>query len=98
MKLDRDACVNFGYDPYTIPTGALLGMAVVADCVEFPHPSAPPDPYGDFAPGRYGWLLQYPIKWFRPIPNVKGSLGLWTCNEDINIETGRAIITRGRTR
>jgi activating signal cointegrator 1 len=32
--------------------------------------------FGDFGPGRYGFLLQNPVLFKEPIP-AKGSLGLW---------------------
>jgi hypothetical protein len=39
-------------------------------------------PYGDFTPGRYGWLLDS----IRPLPEpvpVKGRQGLWTPDADV---------------
>jgi activating signal cointegrator 1 len=35
--------------------------------------------YGDYSPGRYGWLLSDPIEFTIGIP-AKGSLGLWEYN------------------
>jgi activating signal cointegrator 1 len=32
--------------------------------------------FGDYSPGRYGWLLSDPVQFAQPIP-AKGSLGLW---------------------
>ena len=32
--------------------------------------------FGDYSPGRYGWLLSDPVKFDEPIP-AKGKLGLW---------------------
>lgn len=32
--------------------------------------------FGDYTPGRYGWLLDNPILFKNPIP-AKGNLGLW---------------------
>lgn len=32
--------------------------------------------YGNFAPGRYGWLLNNVVQFGQPIP-AKGQLGLW---------------------
>lgn len=36
--------------------------------------------FGDYSPGRYGWLLSEPVMFNQPIP-CKGSLGLWTPDE-----------------
>lgn len=38
--------------------------------------------FGDYTPGRYGWLMQRPVPFQKPIP-AKGSLGLWECPETI---------------
>lgn len=32
--------------------------------------------FGDYSPGRYGWLLSDPVLFDEPIP-AKGKLGLW---------------------
>jgi len=32
--------------------------------------------FGDYSPGRYGWLLSDPVIFEKPIP-AKGKLGLW---------------------
>jgi len=32
--------------------------------------------FGDYSPGRYGWILSYPVKFNHPIP-AKGSLSIW---------------------
>ncbi len=58
------------------PTSAILGTVMLVDCVQFPDRRAPPDAYGDFTPGRYGWLLEDVKKFDQPIP-AKGHLGLW---------------------
>jgi hypothetical protein len=39
-------------------------------------------PYGDFTPGRYGWLLDNIRPLREPIP-VKGRQGLWTPDADL---------------
>lgn len=32
--------------------------------------------FGDYTPGRFGWLLRNPIAWENPVP-ARGALGLW---------------------
>jgi activating signal cointegrator 1 len=76
LKVDREACWRFGYDPDFIPTGAVLGTAHKDCCVQFPDRQAPPDQYGDFTPGRYGYLLSEIRKFEKPVP-AKGHQGFW---------------------
>jgi hypothetical protein len=79
MRMDREVkedCRRFGYDPKTIERGVILCTAVIVDCVQFPSSLAKPDMYGNFTPGRYGWILESVVSISPPIP-AKGSLGLW---------------------
>lgn len=75
-KIDREACRRFGYDPETIATGAVLGKAWLRTCVRFPDAEAPPDTYGDFSAGRFGFILDTIIKFPEPI-EARGSLNIW---------------------
>ncbi len=81
MKVDREACEEFGYNWQTIPRGSILCIADVAKCVRFPHELAPPDEYGDFEEGRFGILIPRLLKKF-PLPGipVKGHQGIWYWN------------------
>lgn len=38
--------------------------------------------FGDYSPGRYGWLLSDPVQFEKPIP-YKGELGLRDCSDDV---------------
>ncbi len=38
--------------------------------------------FGDYSPGRYGWLLSDPVQFDVPIP-AKGQLGLWEYDIDL---------------
>lgn len=80
MKVDKDACRQFAYDPLTIPRGAMLCIVNVMGCVRFPHPLAPPDDYGDFEEGRFGILMRMLNKFDLPV-RVKGHQGIWYWNE-----------------
>ena len=77
---EKDACEDFGYDPETIPRGAVVCIVNVDGCVQFPHPSAPPDEYGDFCEGRYGFLMTLVEKFEIPKP-AKGMQGIWSWTE-----------------
>lgn len=76
MKVDKEACEDFGYGPDAIPRGAVLCVVNVLNCVRFPHDLAPPDEYGDFEPGRFGFLLKVLQKFDPPIL-AKGHQGIW---------------------
>jgi hypothetical protein len=76
LKVDKEACMEFGYDPELIPTGAILCIVNVRHCVRFPHLLAPPDEYGDFHEGRFGFLLEM-LKRFEVPILAKGHQGLW---------------------
>lgn len=91
MKVDKDACLDFGYDPLTIPRGAVLCAVYMYACVQFPNDLAPPDSYGDFYEGRYGFLMRMIDKFAKPIP-AKGHQGIWNwdkpqenCGCDISV-------------
>lgn len=75
-KVDEEACMKFGFDPESVYTSRILCIVQLVDCVQFPNPKAPPDKYGDFTAGRYGWILEKPLR-INPI-KMNGSLGLWS--------------------
>lgn len=84
LKVDRDACARFRYDPDRIPTGAVLGTATKTGLVHFENgilrPNFVEDPYGDFTPGRYGYPLAKVVRFRTPIP-AKGHQGFWDWEE-----------------
>jgi activating signal cointegrator 1 len=82
MKVDKEACIEFGYDSMTIPRGAILCIVSVQGCVRFPHSLAPPDPYGDFYEGRFGILMTMLKKFSEPIPAV-GHQGIWNWEQSL---------------
>ena len=78
MKVDKEACYEFGYSPLTIPRGCIVSIHILVQCVQFTEDNIQmiEDDYGDFSPGRFGWesallhTLSSPVK-------VKGWQGLW---------------------
>ena len=76
MKVDKDACRRFGYDPKTIRRGAILCTCTLVDCVQFPNLLIKSDLYGDFTAGRWGWILKDIKPLPEPIP-AKGGLSVW---------------------
>ncbi len=63
-----------------LPLGAILGIVDVTDCrpaEDFDvDPASDEAAFGDFRPGRWGWLLANPSGLPLPIP-CKGQLGLF---------------------
>jgi activating signal cointegrator 1 len=81
LKVDRESCRGFGYNPDTIPRGCVLGIVDLARCLRLPHPDVVPDEFGDYAEGRFAWRV-FPWRFFpwrvfdNPVP-ARGSLGIW---------------------
>ena len=46
--------------------------------------------FGDYSPGRYGYLLSDPVVFAEPIP-AKGMLGLWTPDDETMIKVNQAL-------
>jgi hypothetical protein len=84
-KVDRGACEEFGYDPDTIPRGAVLCIVSVQGCLRFPHKLAKPDAYGDFADGRFGILMTMLKKFDLPV-KATGHQGIWHWDENAEYE------------
>ncbi len=70
----EDACGGITDDRF--PPGVVICTCSLVDTVQFPHPSAPPDPYGYFTAGRFGWRLENITPLEVPIA-AKGKQGLW---------------------
>ena len=71
--------INLGeYNPRQFTGGAIIGSVDIVDCV-MNHPSAWAEK------GVYNWVLANPVKFEKPILNVKGMLGLWDYKGIINI-------------
>lgn len=71
---------------YTSPTETLserLSQKINILIEEFLYPNLPKQElaFGDYSPGRHGWLLSDPVQFKTPTP-VKGNLSLWEFDED----------------
>jgi len=64
--------------PPALPTGAVLGIARLIDCVPAGELRLPDfeRAVGDFAPGRFAWRLEIVEVFAEPVP-VRGRQGLW---------------------
>lgn len=65
------------YTPGQFVNGAIIGSVEIVDCV-MNHPSVWAEK------GVYNWVLANPVKFEKPILNVKGLLGLWDYKGNIN--------------
>lgn len=76
-------------DPKQLPTGKILGTATLFDCAPMVQADNPYGcvvkgykisdkeyTFGDYRPGRYGWMMASVNPLQEPIP-AKGQLGLW---------------------
>jgi hypothetical protein len=61
-----------------LPLGEVVATATLADVVPVDQLDA--DPYGDFTPGRFGWVLD-DIERLDPSIPATGRQGLWTWGE-----------------
>lgn len=78
-----------GYpNPRDLPTGALVGLVYMTECMEARHAMQDPklsrhEPhFGDFGRGRFAWKLKDPWKLENPIA-CTGRLGLWNLPEEL---------------
>ncbi len=77
--------------PNDLPRGAVIATATLVDCLRIgrtvggsvilhgsdPVPVHEPElSFGNYSPGRWGWLLADVVKLPEPVP-ARGSLGLW---------------------
>lgn len=78
----RSALVAAGIEtPGDLPRGALIGWVCLADCVpttglELVGISEREVAFGDYSPGRFGWLTTS-CGSFDPIP-MRGALSIWS--------------------
>jgi hypothetical protein len=85
-----------------LPLGSIIATANLVECIQtelmpknilYPPVvamTAHEYDFGDFGPGRYGWILDNVRALKTPIP-CKGSLGLWTVPEAIALEVSNAL-------
>lgn len=82
-----------------LPTGAIIGQVNLIETRATPNPftslngnwihelSDQEIAFGDYSPGRYGWLLSKPVLFDEPIP-VAGALSLW----DFDMEKKQKVV------
>lgn len=78
--IDAAACEQFKFVPQALPTGCVVAIAEMIGCVEFPSLQYPPEPYGDYTPGRYGYPFRRIQALDTPIA-ARGKQGIWEFDE-----------------
>lgn len=88
--LQADHKVRVADSALVLPRGAIVATCCLLDCVPVEQIDLTylERSFGDYTPGRWGWLLAdiKPLK--TPIP-AKGALGLWTISEGALAGEGR---------
>lgn len=92
MKVDKKACAEFGYNWMDIPRGRIVSVHILKECRRFTEGNVLKirDSYGDYSPGRYGWMSPLVCKLIVPIP-AKGHQGLWNCTEMEEVAYQKAL-------
>lgn len=88
-----DGSLGWTEDSDTPPAALVLSWDTSAMLVDTRATGPFPDysdqlPYGDFAPGRYAWLLDN-VRPIDPVP-AKGRLGLWEPDAALRLQVGQA--------
>lgn len=79
-----------GYDPWKMPNRQIVAIAYLGDCVKMDdkfiaaHSKAEKS-LGDFAIGRFGWIITDVLKLKKPVP-CNGRQGLW------NIDLPKSVL------
>jgi hypothetical protein len=72
-----------------LPLGCIIGLVTIQGMRMTedlaPQISAIERSYGDYSPGRWGWMLCDPVLLDQPIP-CKGSLGLWEVPKELGLD------------
>ena len=87
----KAAGIGSDKDMQGLPFKAIIGKAKLVNCVRIDEQTAQlireqhPDEYafGNFAPGRYAWVMEDAVLFDKPIP-ASGKQGLWNWNGECN--------------
>jgi activating signal cointegrator 1 len=82
-KLDQGAIIGMAHLRHVFTSEALVARIKFAPRAYKTHEIA----FGDYSPGRFGWLLQNVIKFDASLP-AKGQLGLWNFPDEKLLEAG----------
>jgi hypothetical protein len=84
-EIDEAACRKFGYDPETIPRGAVLGVVQLVQCFEIGdwlirQQTKKELSCGVWTAGRFAWNLAVGKRFTQPIP-ARGYQRIWNWEE-----------------
>lgn len=90
MKVDKDACEDFGYDALTIPRGCIICIGEFFKWEKFDEDykaritKRGDDEwlYGDYEMGRFGWFFLLKEKLDPPVA-ARGYQGIWEWTEAV---------------
>jgi hypothetical protein len=99
-KVLTDAGILLGGDCAALPRGAIVAVAHLVqvwptrgfwdrNSVRDLPPATHEEDFGDYAEGRYGWLLTDVVPLSTPIP-CKGALGVWEVPLDVEAQIREA--------
>ena len=101
----REALSSHGHaDARSLPLGAVVAVAELTDVMKFTRGTLrdvraraksgefPPyeADFGDFSPGRYGWVLR-DVRALREPVQARGMLGLWQVSEEMQARIERQL-------
>lgn len=83
-RSEREAAIREGFDPDALPRGVIVGTAEILDAVPAVDLDVSKDERsrGDFAPGRWGWILGDVQRLTTPVP-ASGALSFWKVPADV---------------
>ena len=108
MSPYREVLARHGYaDAPSLPLGAVIAVAELVDVMKFTRGTLrdvrarvkrgelPPHEvdFGDFSPGRYGWVLRDVGALREPVP-ARGMLGLWEVSAETQARINRQLRRR----
>ncbi|MEK4003035.1 ASCH domain-containing protein [Paenibacillus sp. FSL H3-0333] len=83
MEPYQSLLARYGYTADNLPTGKIIAVSRIADCCEVTPelaqqgwPGGNEYVFGNYAEGRYAWMLEEVVPLVHPIP-AKGRLGFW---------------------
>lgn len=82
MDIFAEAGLHGDNDILNLPYGAVIGKVTLVDCLPLEElavyalDTTRERAFGNWSPGRYGWILSNPILFEKPIP-ARGKQGIW---------------------
>lgn len=91
-----EAYPYFEQPPEWFPRGAIVAVGILTDVVPTPsiasHITPTEEFFGDYAPGRFGWIFDRIQPLRTPVP-ATGRLGIWTMPPDVRAAVGDQLHT-----